>query len=504
MIRSIAVLLGILQCACAASGGRAVPRTVEPLEHWPTTSWKASTAEAQGFSSAALAHVIETALDSGWAIHNLVVVRRGLLVLDANFYPFQAGARHDVASITKSVTSLAVGLAIDDGYMSGLGEPVTRHLPASLAPPAALRSMTIGHLLGMQSGLDCGFNRGEVELQAMKLEPDWVKAVLALPARHEPGRRFGYCSGNYHLLSALLQSATGRTERDYVGERLFAPLGITDVNWPADPQGTTRGWGDLQLRPTDLAKIGVLLLQHGSWESRRIVSPAWIAATTTPRVKYNDDNLYGYGWWTHPGSPEGFFEAIGRGGQRLSVWPEKELVVVMLGGGFRPGNVGGLLLRALQSDSALPEEPAGRERLTRALARAAQPPVPVAPSNGNCARAGIDAPHVVSENPMGLKSFQLTTAAGAVGQIRIAVGALDLALPVGLDGVYRRAEQQIDGIAPAARGEWKMCTFVLDVDLVGKIDAYRIELVFGDRTLVRVAERTGLTKFEAEARALAK
>lgn len=503
MIRSMAALLGILQCACAVSVGQAVPSVPQPIEHWPTASWKRSTAEEQGFSSVALAHLVETALDSGWAIHNLVVVRRGHLVLDASFYPFQVGTRHDVASITKSVTSLAVGMAIEDGFIAGLDESVARHLPGALTANVTRHSMNIGHLLGMQSGLDCGFSRGEAELHAMKLERDWVKAVLALPARHEPGKRFGYCSGNYHLLSAVLQASTGRTERDFVGERLFAPLGITDVNWPADPQGTTRGWGDLQLRPTDLAKVGVLLLQGGRWEGKPIINPAWIALTSTPRAKYGDDNLYGYGWWTHPDSPVGFFEAIGRGGQRLSVWPEKDLVVVMLGGGFRPGNVGGLLLKALASDSALADDPRGRERLTRALARAASPPSPVAPANGSCSQPGIEAPHAVSDNPMGLKSFQLRTA-GAVAQIRIAVGTLDLALPVGLDGVFRRSEQQIDGIAPAARGEWRMCTFVLDLDLVGKIDAYRIELVFGERTRVRVAERTGLTNFEAEAKPLAK
>jgi len=101
---------------------------------------------------------------------------------------------------------------------------------------------------------------------------DWVQFVLDRPVRWVPGTRFVYCSPGTHLLSAILQQATGMTALQFAREYLFTPLGIRDVIWPADPQGVTRGWGDIRLHPHDMAKIGFLWRNRGVWDGRQVVS----------------------------------------------------------------------------------------------------------------------------------------------------------------------------------------------------------------------------------------
>jgi CubicO group peptidase (beta-lactamase class C family) len=95
-----------------------------------------------------------------------------------------------------------------------------------------------------------------------------------------PGARFRYTSGGSHVLAAIVTNATGRGTLDFAREHLFAPLGITDVGWPTDPQGIAHGWGDLRLTPHDMAKLGYLFLHQGAWDGKQVVSPEWVDAAT--------------------------------------------------------------------------------------------------------------------------------------------------------------------------------------------------------------------------------
>jgi hypothetical protein len=336
----------------------------------------------------------------------------------------------------------------------------------------------------------------------MLKQRDWVHSVLDLPMRSESGTDFGYCSGNYHLLSAAIRSITGEPEEAFARKRLFEPLGITDIRWPADSVGNSHGWGDLQLLPSDLAKLGFLMLHGGSWNGEQLVGREWIIWSTKPRIKYGD-SFYARGWWTHPDSPPGFYEAIGRGGQRLSVWPEKDLVVVMLGGGYSPGELSPILLRSLVADTSLPPDPDGNKRLRALVTRAMQPPLPKHVSESTCANTAVTQRFIVAENPMDLRSFQLGFPSPDSAHIDIRVGRLALSLPIGLDGTYRYAQTTIEGLPPAAKGEWRNdCTFSLELNLVGKIDTYQMDMTFaGTNANVRILERTGLLKYETTATA---
>lgn len=462
--------------------------------YWPTSGWHDSTPESQGLSSAIIADALLDLRDDHVPIHSLLVVRRGVIVLDANFYPFTPGSRHDIASITKSVTSILVGAAVNTGQLS-FSNRLQEGLSAPAAPSDGRRDrITVENLLAMQSGFDCGFGRNERELVAMKESANWIAYASQMPMRSEPGTEFGYCSPNYHLLSALLQNASGVREDEFARQVLFGPLGISDIGWPRDPQGVTHGWGDLQLQPRDLAKLGFLYLHGGRWEGRQIVSPEWVARSTTPRVKYGERNLYGYGWWTNTDAPPGFFEATGRGGQRLSVWPEKDLVVVMLGGGYEPGNVGAHLMRALVGDTALAPSADGDERLRNAIALVASPPAPLAVSRSTLEGAISGHTYNIEANNLGLDRFAITFNRDRDAFARLELSDRTLLLPVGLDGRYRIADQAIDGIHPGTRGVWQTPSrFVLELDLIGKIDHYTLGMTFGGDTVsIELRERTGL------------
>jgi len=197
----------------------------------------------------------------------------------------------------------------------------------------------------MQSGWDCGVPLGapginaDRQLAEMRRRVDWAQFALDLPMTSEPGMRFLYCNANCHLLSALLTRVTGTNALGVARRELFEPLGIRDIAWPADPKGDNYGWGDLQLHPRDMARLGQLFLQRGRWGERQIIPEAWLRTATRAHVEHTGGkDKYGYFWWVSDELP-GLFEAVGRGGQRITVWPDKDLVLVYTGGGFEAGDL---------------------------------------------------------------------------------------------------------------------------------------------------------------------
>jgi CubicO group peptidase (beta-lactamase class C family) len=444
----VALLLAVLAGDLAAQDLAAPSR-------WPTDAWVESPPEAQGLSSSDLADALEFARTSSINIHSLLVVRNGVVVLDAYFYPFTREMRHDVASVTKSITSLLVGIAIDERFLVGVEQPAVSTLPDALTRGLDQRKarIRIVDLLAMQSGLDCGLIRGEPELREMMGQPDWVAYALSLPIVTEPGTGFGYCSPNYHLLSAVLTSATGLSALDYARARLFEPLGIDDVAWPADPMGNSHGWGDLQLRPRDMAKIGLMMLHRGRWGDRQILAETWIDGSLTVRANVSENEDYGLGWWLSRSVPT-LLEANGRGGQRISVVPALDVVVVMTGGGFEPGDVGRYLLASVRADTALPEDPEAQTRLAEELRLISRPPSPhpVTPS----AVAGRISHRVyeLEENPLGLRSFSVEFSDSAAAFLRFGLDdGTAIVQPLGLDGLYRLAADPT-GAVSAGRAEW--------------------------------------------------
>lgn len=431
------------------------PVDVTAPEKWPTIAWAQSSPEAQGMSSSDLADALEFARAHQLNIHSLTIVRNGVIVLDAYFYPFASEMRHDVASVTKSIVSLLVGVAMEEGHLKSLDQPVVAVLPRTetrgLEPGKA--RVRVSDLLAMQSGLSCGFSPGEPELGAMTKSKDWLAYALSLPMAAEPGARFGYCSPNFHVLSAALSTVTKVNALEYARRRLFRSLGIQDVYWPADSMGVTHGWGDLQLRPRDMAKIGLLMLRTGQWDGRRIISKSWIDNSVIVHARVNENEDYGLGWWLSRRVAT-LFEANGRGGQRISVVPDKNVVIVMTGGGFEPGDLGGYFLKALRADTPLPEDSNGRARLAEVLRSISTPPVPRATVQSARARQVSRRVYTLQQNPMGIRSFAVEFSDSAEAVLRLGLtDGTELVQRLGLDGVYRVAADK-SGASSAGRGDW--------------------------------------------------
>ena len=478
----------------AARVAKQPERKADAPHYWPTKAWRTSTPEQQGMDSEKLAEALQQVRQHHVDIHSLLIIRNGFIVLDADFYPFQAGQLHDLASVTKSVTSTLIGIAIGQRKISGVSQPILALFPDRQIANRDERKagVTIKDLLTMTSGLDCRFRPNEITLSEMTHSQDWIQFMLNLPMIAEPGSKYEYCSGGMHLVSGIISQSTGVNAFEFARRELFQPLGIHDVAWPADPNGVTYGWGDLHLRSRDAAKIGYLWLNHGRWEDRQIVPAEYLqeAAQVHSRASWGDE--YGYGMWVYP--TRDVFEGNGRGGQRLSVVPSKNLVVVMTGGGFEPGDIGKLIGAALKSDQPLAENRAGVARLEREVVMASQPPPPrsIAPLP-EIAKTVSGQTYFLDENPVGLKTLSVTFASPSDASVRLMfTDGRTETRPIGMDGVSRLSANGRFGLAVAVKGSWEDGqVFLLDYDEATNIDHYLLRIRFNaNRIDVGLSEKT--------------
>jgi len=271
--------------------------------------------------------------EKGYRIESITVVRNGFVVADAYFYPFRKGMKHSIHSCTKSIISLLVGIALDEGYIKDIHQSALSFFPHKTIANLDERkkAITIKHLLTMSSGFKCrdSYRYGYVGYREMLNKKDWIQHVLNLPMEASPGQTFNYSNGVSHLLSNILQNATNMTTLDFAKQHLLTPLGITDVEWQTSPQGIYTGWARMSLTPHDMAKIAWLCLNKGQWEGKQIVSKAWVNESTKGHVEGKLSNIYGgmygYQWWV---DPAGYYMAIGFQGQFIFVIPEKNIIVV--------------------------------------------------------------------------------------------------------------------------------------------------------------------------------
>lgn len=263
---------------------------------------------------------------------SLLVIRDGVLVAEG--YARDLGdvdRKNAIMSATKSVTSLVAGIAIDRGLLDP-ERPLRELLPAQVEGLDERKArITLPDLLTMRSGLD--FSNDEFSMvMAHEVKGDGLRYILERPLGAEPGTRFAYQDCDPHLVSGVIQAATGRTLADFADENLLGPLGIRDRRWLAHADGVTYGPYGLYLKPRDFAKLGLLALQGGRWGDRQLVSPSWMLASTTSRVFPSDPVSltglgYGFYWWVRP-EARAFF-AWGHGGQYLYVVPEDDLLIVL-------------------------------------------------------------------------------------------------------------------------------------------------------------------------------
>jgi CubicO group peptidase (beta-lactamase class C family) len=422
------------------TAGLRTPARVESPDYWPTDGWQTSTPEEQGFDSAKMAEGLQALQENLVNIDSLLIVRNGYVVLDAHFAPYDGTFPHDMASVTKSVMTTLIAIAVEQGKLD-LDQPVISFFPERTIANLDERKqqLTIRHLASMRNGMESGcFDADEPTLDSMRATSDWVQAALDRPMVLEPGTEFCYDSVGMHLLSAILQVATGMTAFEFAQQNLFEPLGIQDVLWESDPQGYSRGWGDLHLLPEDLAKIGFLWLHRGQWDGQQIVSEAWVLDSVRAHSKFiGPDFGYGYGWWVAWGD----YQAAGRGGQKVRVVSSLNTLIVTTGGNFDYADVEQwivpMLLQAKTSRPANPEGVAALEAvLVDILQESAQWTAGYTPDTAGAVSGKV---YLCEGNPANIETIRMDFDGSDQATLFATIGGVDWVWSIGLDGRYRLA-----------------------------------------------------------------
>lgn len=280
------------------------------------------TPESVGLSSKSVLQMIDTLMaQTDTDIHGIMILRHGKVVAEKYQQPWAAPYGHTLYSCSKTFTAVAVGLAISDSLLTldtRLADVLPDMLPAQ--PGDSLMAITVRHLLTMQSGLP-------VDTQMRTRSRDWVRTYLSHQPVAMPGTLFAYDSIDSYLLAAMVQRVTGKSMKDYLQERVFTPMHITQAYWEESPEGITcAGWG-LYLQLESMAKFGQLLVQKGMWGNRQLVPAEWVDQMLTKHVDVPNGTKYGYHIWQCP--YPSMWRADGAYGEYIFVLPEKEMVVAI-------------------------------------------------------------------------------------------------------------------------------------------------------------------------------
>lgn len=287
-------------------------------------------------------------------IHSVLIQQSGELKYEAYFNGYAADSLHDMRSAFKSITSLLVGIALDKGYLESLDAPLLRFFPDFSPKDARKKQISLRHLLEMKGGfrIEEFYGIGPSLEDEMWETDSWVKYALEVPMKEKPGLNFSYNSCEPMLVGAALSHATGKSIMAFSQEHLFGPLGITDYRWTISPDGYGMAAGSFFMKPSDMMKLGELVLREGTWQGQSIISAPWISTSTrcqTPIdfsfVRYSrmDDAevqsaRYGYYWYKERLRFQGIDTVVlfasGNGGQYIMILPDWDMVIVFTGGNY--------------------------------------------------------------------------------------------------------------------------------------------------------------------------
>lgn len=316
-------------------------------EYWPTGEWRAAEPAAVGMDTEKLAALDRQIPALHGNINGVVVARRGVIVYERYFNGCAPGDAHNVASVTKSVVSALVGIAIDEGLIRDVDQKVLDFFPEYITAPGDFqkRSLTIRHLLTMTAPFawKTGDARRFEPLDRLRRQRDWVTYTLNLLGMNGQPGKFQYCTAGTHLLSAIISRTTGMPAREFANRRLFQPLGMREIpdyemksfslddvfgknarGWIKDPAGITVGGFGLNLTPRDMARFGFLYLNKGRWDGEEVISQKWVDESTAM-----NPNKFGFLWWLRDEDGLFSYAALGSGGSAICVIPEKDLVVAI-------------------------------------------------------------------------------------------------------------------------------------------------------------------------------
>jgi len=311
--------------------------------------WPTGAPDAAGLSAARL-QAMDSAIRAGdfKKVGSVLIARHGKLVFE-DYFDGDAATLRDTRSAAKTITSMAIGLAIEKHILSGVDARILPYFPDKQPlqnPDPRKAQITFEDFLTMSSLLECDdwndFSRGNEE--RMYIIEDWERFVLDLPIKgfapwatkpqDSPyGRSFSYCTGGAFLLGQVIARAGKIPIEQFIQANLFDPLGIHQSFWPRSPLGLAQTGGGLRLRSRDFLKLAQLYLSRGTWDGSRIMPVSWIKASTQPRVRIDENTEYGYFWWLKSfKSGEHSYAAYymsGNGGNKIAVFPDLDMAVVL-------------------------------------------------------------------------------------------------------------------------------------------------------------------------------
>jgi len=316
-------------------------------DYWPTQDWREADPESMGMRAELLSNLEREIKAYFRTINAVLIVRKSNLVFERYFGGFCQDDSHLVFSVTKSIISALIGIAIDKGFIEGVHQNVLGffHEYKPGARDHLKQQLTIRDLLTMTAGFlwRTGAQAHELYLDRLRQSKDWVAFILDLPVQERLFGTFQYNSGASHLLSAIITRSTGSCAQEFAAKHLFGPIGFhqpgtnkqhtysqadvfsnTAVQWPSDPQGNSIGGWGLVLKPRDMARFGLLYLNGGQWDGEQIIPEKWVADSVSPYTP-----SYGYHWWLQDMNGVFVFSAVGRGGNHIFCIPQKDLVVVI-------------------------------------------------------------------------------------------------------------------------------------------------------------------------------
>jgi CubicO group peptidase (beta-lactamase class C family) len=262
-------------------------------------------------------------------LRGLLVSRQGATILEQYFNGSSSSDVVNIKSVSKSVISALVGIAIEQGYINDVDQPINKYFGDLISAESDLikANITIEDLLTMQAGLASTSSRN---YGAWVMSPDWIRYALKQPMRSPPGTRMEYSTGNTHLLSAILTQATAMTTLQFAREVLGQPMGYRLAAWPRDPKGIYFGGNDMEMTARQMLMFGQLYLNEGQLNGKQIVPAAWIKQSLSRHAQSTREHgrYYGYGWWIREMAGFETPYAWGYGGQFIILVPELDLVVV--------------------------------------------------------------------------------------------------------------------------------------------------------------------------------
>lgn len=420
---------------------------------------------------------------------SLLLVRHGKMVLDAYYAPYEAGISHDLRSVTKSVVSTLIAIALEEGYFDSVEHPVLDLFADKQLADVddRKRAVTLQHLLNMTSGIDWQEKAYTPDETIMRMyrAPDRTEFVLQQPMSSVPGTQFYYNSGNPYVLSALITKRTGRSAFDFAKTELFGPLGITSARWGrVDAQGVTDGEAGLYLSPHDIARIGYLYLHDGVWEGKQLIPSSWVARVRAGEVAASYGLHYANLWWSLP--EKGAYMALGRHSQVILVLPKADIVAAMTGilldyEHYPIGQLIDDISAAIKSDAPLPPDPMAQSLLAASVSHAATERASAVGTVPELARDVSGKVYEFADNELHVKTFSLDLAGSNPSwEIVTATGGKSerFAGSIGLDGLSRKSAASYG--TNAVKGHWAGDhTFVVERRVLGHSETQRWALSFG-------------------------